>query len=148
MADNTTLNIGSGGDVIAADDIGPGVKYQRVKVDWGADGVANDADDADGKRLPVKVAMAGTATRTTVADSATAVDLLASNANRKSAIIKNTSSAVLYVGLGTVAPTTSDYSETLVQGQSWLIPTIYTGVIKGIWDTDPNDGGALVTELT
>jgi hypothetical protein len=30
MADNTTLNTGSGGDVIATDDIA-GVKYQRVK---------------------------------------------------------------------------------------------------------------------
>ena len=35
MADNTTLNTGSGGDVIATDDIG-GVKYQIVKVTYGA----------------------------------------------------------------------------------------------------------------
>ena len=34
MADNTTLNTGSGGDVIATDDIG-GVKYQLVKVVFG-----------------------------------------------------------------------------------------------------------------
>jgi hypothetical protein len=36
MADNTTLNVGSGGDVIATDDIG-GVKYQIVKNAFGAD---------------------------------------------------------------------------------------------------------------
>lgn len=42
MADNTTLNLGSGGDVIATDDIS-GVKYQRVKVSVGADGSAADA---------------------------------------------------------------------------------------------------------
>jgi len=41
MADNTTLNIGTGGDVIATDDIA-GVKYQRVKQAWGVDGVAGD----------------------------------------------------------------------------------------------------------
>lgn len=41
MADNTTLNAGSGGDVIASDDIG-GVKWQRVKVAFGADGSASD----------------------------------------------------------------------------------------------------------
>lgn len=35
MADNTTLNLGSGGDVIATDDIG-GVKYQIVKNAFGA----------------------------------------------------------------------------------------------------------------
>lgn len=42
MADNTTLNTGTGGDIIASDDIG-GVKHQRVKVSVGADGSATDA---------------------------------------------------------------------------------------------------------
>ena len=39
MADNTTLNAGTGGDVIATDDIA-GVKHQLVKVEFGADGAA------------------------------------------------------------------------------------------------------------
>lgn len=43
MADNTELNPGVGGDVIASDDIG-GVKYQRVKLGWGGDGVYNEVD--------------------------------------------------------------------------------------------------------
>ena len=51
MADNTTLNAGSGGDVIATDDVG-GVKYQRVKVTHGADGTATDASAA--APLPVQ----------------------------------------------------------------------------------------------
>lgn len=51
MADNTTLNTGSGGDVIATDDIA-GVKYQRVKITLGADGV-NDGDVASANALPV-----------------------------------------------------------------------------------------------
>ena len=42
MADNTTLNSGSGGDTIASDDIG-GIKFQRVKPAIGADGTAVDA---------------------------------------------------------------------------------------------------------
>ncbi len=45
MADNVTLNPGSGGDTLAANDIG-GVKYQRVKVTWGAAGAVNDASAA------------------------------------------------------------------------------------------------------
>jgi hypothetical protein len=40
MADNTTLNPGVGGDVVAADDVG-GVKYQVVKLDLGANGVSS-----------------------------------------------------------------------------------------------------------
>lgn len=39
MADNTTLNAGSGGDVIRTDDIGGGVKVQAIKIIEGADGV-------------------------------------------------------------------------------------------------------------
>jgi hypothetical protein len=46
MADNTTLNAGAGGDVIASDDIG-GIKFQRVKPAWGADGSAVDASVAN-----------------------------------------------------------------------------------------------------
>jgi hypothetical protein len=53
MADNTTLNNGSGGDVIASDDIS-GVKYQRIKLVHGADGVnAGDVSTANG--LPVRI---------------------------------------------------------------------------------------------
>ena len=51
MADNTTLNNGTGGDVIATDDIS-GVKYQRVKVVIGADGV-NNGDISSSNPLPV-----------------------------------------------------------------------------------------------
>ena len=51
MADNTTLNTGSGGDVIASDDIGS-VKYQRIKLIHGADGV-NDGDVSQANPLPV-----------------------------------------------------------------------------------------------
>ena len=50
MADNVTLDAGSGGDTAAADDIG-GIKYQRVKLTLGADSV-NDGDVASGNPLP------------------------------------------------------------------------------------------------
>lgn len=62
MADNTTLNTMSGGDVIATDDVG-GVKYQWVKlVDGTADGTdkipgtAANGLDVDVTRLPSLVA--------------------------------------------------------------------------------------------
>lgn len=51
MVDNTTLNAGSGGDVIGSDDIA-GVKFQRVKLIHGADGV-NAGDVASANPLPV-----------------------------------------------------------------------------------------------
>lgn len=46
MADNTTLNTGTGGDTIATDDIG-GVKHQRVKIQYGVDGSATDVSDTN-----------------------------------------------------------------------------------------------------
>jgi hypothetical protein len=46
MADNTQLDSGSGGDVIATDDIS-GVKHQRVKLEFGGDGVATEVDHGD-----------------------------------------------------------------------------------------------------
>ncbi|RST30154.1 hypothetical protein HMF7854_04425 [Sphingomonas ginkgonis] len=46
MADNTTLNSGAGGDVIATDDIG-GIKHQRVKVEFGVDGQASDVANSN-----------------------------------------------------------------------------------------------------
>lgn len=52
--DNTTLNTGSGGDVIASDDIS-GVKHQLVKVEWGPADTANQTDTASGKALPVQI---------------------------------------------------------------------------------------------
>lgn len=58
MADNTQLNVGSGGDLIATDDVG-GVKFQRVKLVDGtsdsADAIAGDSTyglDVDVTRLP------------------------------------------------------------------------------------------------
>ncbi len=54
MADNTQLNLGSGGDVIATDEIA-GVKHQRVKVEFGADGSATDVSPLNG--LPTDLAL-------------------------------------------------------------------------------------------
>ncbi len=58
MADNVTLNAGSGGDTIAADDVGPGVKHQLVKIEYGTDGVATMVNGSN--PLPVDVSDSAT----------------------------------------------------------------------------------------
>jgi hypothetical protein len=55
MAENVQLNPGTGGDVAAADEI-DGVKYQRIKLALGADGV-NAGDVADTNPMPVRDAV-------------------------------------------------------------------------------------------
>jgi len=62
MADNTELNAGSGGNVIATDDIGS-VHHQLVKIEYGADGSATQV--AAGATLPCSAAW-----RTDVIDNA------------------------------------------------------------------------------
>ena len=44
MSDNTQLNPGVGGDIISTDDLGGGIKVQRVKAQFGADGSASDVE--------------------------------------------------------------------------------------------------------
>lgn len=79
MADDVTLNPGSAGDIIAADDIG-GVKHQRVKVEYGTDGNATDVSTTNPLPIqtpnPIDATVTGTATVTqagtvTVAGTAT-----------------------------------------------------------------------------
>lgn len=84
-----------------------------------------------------------------VADSATNVTLLAANGARLGAIITNTSSAVLLIRLDGSAATTAAYSARLAaSGGSYEVPFGYTGIITGIWASDPGDGNANITEFT
>jgi hypothetical protein len=91
-----------------------------------------------------------TAIRTQVADSAVAVLLIASNAARKGLVITNDSSARVFVGYGAVTPTTTNYTFVIYAGQTWeMTPSnVFAGQLNGIWETDPNDGAARITELT
>lgn len=69
MADNTVLNLGSGGDSIASDDISS-VKYQRVKLIHGVDGT-NDGDTARTNPFPTSEApLSNSALYPTASDSA------------------------------------------------------------------------------
>ncbi|MBA3588195.1 hypothetical protein [Methylibium sp.] len=69
MADNVTLNAGTGGDTAAADDVG-GVKFQRVKISVGADGTAQD------NWTPSRLISAATTNATSVKASAGALGFI------------------------------------------------------------------------
>lgn len=91
---------------------------------------------------------AATATQTTVNDTNTSTTILASNSSRLGATIANDSSAVLYLRLSSSAATSTNYTVRIAQYGYYEVPFNYTGQITGIWATDPNDGGARITELT
>lgn len=86
-----------------------------------------------------------TATLTTVNDTNVATDILAANANRQGAIIKNFSDQVLYLGYGTGNPSSSSNIAELGPGAIWEVTGGYKGVIRGIWAAN-STGAAKVTE--
>lgn len=67
MADNVTLNVMTGGSVVAADDISS-VLYQRIKLIHGADGI-NDGDVSTSNGLPVALLASTAAIGKLVANS-------------------------------------------------------------------------------
>lgn len=146
MADNTQLPIGTlDGDIYGSDDIG-GVKYQRVKLIKGADGV-NDGDISDTNGIPVKSQIATTATLANVAQIATSVTLLAANTARMGAVFVNDSTSILYMKYGASASITSytykmDPYDTVEINANML----YTGLVSGIWAA-AGSGNARVTEV-
>lgn len=87
-----------------------------------------------------------TAVRTSVASSASVVQLLAANVNRMGVVIVNDSTANLFVIFGAGGSTT-DYTYKLTAGAVLELPLVaFTGVIGGIWDSV--NGNARITELT
>lgn len=149
MADNVGYTPGSGA-TIAADDIA-GILHQRVKLSLGADGTAADCPgdgtngmDVDVTRMPTSA----TATTTTVADNASSTTVLASNSSRKGASVTNDSSAALYLLVGSGTASTTNYTVRIAQYGYFEVPYGYTGQLTGIWDSDPGDGAARVTEYT
>lgn len=104
--------------------------------------------------IPVTVASnqtpltAGTGTRTSVGSSASSVTILASNANRKGAIIYNDSTQILYLDLSGGTATSSSYSVQIPSNGYFELPgpAIYTGAITGIWAAA--NGNARITEFS
>ncbi len=108
MVDNVAVTAGAG-TTIATDDVG-GVQYQRVKVTWGADGTANDANattplpvtatggvahDAADSGNPIKVGGRYVATSSAVTDGDRTDFLTDSHGNQRVALWgPNTSSQI------------------------------------------------------
>jgi hypothetical protein len=93
MADNTTINAGTGGDTIASDDIG-GVKHQRVKVEFGADGSASDVSTSNG--LPIQGIQDSRSTGTITTSSSVVGPVAVSNRNVVTVDISGTHTGITF----------------------------------------------------
>lgn len=107
MADNTTLNTMTGGDVIATDDIS-GVKYPRTKLTIGADNT-NDGDIAKTNPMPTYNAIASIVDgRKVVTTAGTAVALGSTTAIKRVYIqAEADNTGVIVVGASTVVASLS-----------------------------------------
>ena len=86
----------------------------------------------------------GTSSVTSVAGSASSVQLLVAETDRIEAIIENDSTTDLYIKFGAGA-TSSSYTKKLEPGDA-LVVNSYTGVIHGVWASAT--GNARITEVT
>lgn len=88
-----------------------------------------------------------TATVSRVADTATSTILKTANTGRISLTIVNDASTTLFVLKGSGTVTTTNYTYRLDQYDTVTIDD-WAGQVNGLWETDANDGGAQVTEVT
>lgn len=90
-----------------------------------------------------------TNTETTVGDSATSVTLLAANTSRTGAIIRNGSTARLYISFSSTATTSSptylDQDDVMFDLPRLAGGEVYRGIITGIWASDAG-GSAYISE--
>ena len=75
---------------------------------------------------------AATGAQSNVGMSATSVTILAANANRLGATIRNDTNSRLYLRLATGSATTSE-PERLESQETFIVPADYVGIIVGIW---------------
>ncbi len=91
-----------------------------------------------------------TGTKASVTSAATSTALVAANTNRKTLIITNESTAVLYIDLTGGTASATSYSVSLGPTASSVSPsftiTNFTGPVTGIWASA--NGFARITELT
>lgn len=108
----------------------------------------NNIGDVDVLTLPdVAIKNYASSSVTSVVSAAVSTSILASNANRRMAIMVNDTDKNAYIKLGATASTTS-FSYKLTPGQTLELPIpVYTGAIDAIWDTSPT-GSMRVTEIS
>lgn len=150
------MNLGTGGDVIASDDIA-GVKFQRTKLVFGSDGV-NEGDVNRQNPLPVQIAtttsnpvtattsaiFANIASVQAIGGSTTALTLFSTLSSRAGCTIWNDSASRLYVKYGQNLSTTL-YSFKIGPYGYWeMAPNGFGGIVTGVWEVAT--GSAFTTQ--
>lgn len=161
MADDVQFTVAAnatppGGTFAATDEtasgphsVGSHMGIAKLAVAADGDSTHIPATAADGLLVNVSNASLTGPTSSTllsVDDDAADVELLAANALRLGFSVTNDSSATLYLALAGAVSLTS-YTVRIPTFGFFSDDSGYIGAIHGIWDSDPNDGAARITEL-
>jgi hypothetical protein len=146
MPDNVTVSnspTSSHTDIpVRTTETASGKHLQHVRLDLGT---GSDEAQAEGSVL-TSVRTVNSASTTSVAASATSVQLLASQSNRRGVILVNGSDKTAYVKFGNTASTTS-YTYKLITGATVEFPSpVYTGKVDCIWESGAT-GSMYITDL-
>ncbi len=159
---SSTINIGGvfGADPMGAAPINPGLVQavlnnagDIVYVSLNAAGEFEVHDtDALAKLTDILAALGGAgnpanAAITSVADSATDILILASNAARKGATVYNDSTEILYLTLDNTTASLTNFTLKMQPEAYYEVPFGYTGELRGIWAANAA-GAARVTEVS
>ena len=148
MADNTILNVGSGGDTIADEDVA-GIKYQRVKiVDGTVAGTTPMKIDANGALVAKPATGTNTGGQTSVASTITAdTTLIAANTARVGLMIYNESTQTLFLLLGAGVESATVYSLQIPPNTLYEAPAAFVTLrASGHWVVA--NGSARITAVT
>ena len=100
--------------------------------------------NADGSNIGTPTSPS-TPTVTTVGDSITSGQLIASNTSRKEVEFYNNSSATLYLLKGSGTASSTNYTVSLAQGDYYT--SNITSAFQGVWSSDAG-GSVLITSST
>lgn len=140
---STAQPVTDNGGALTVDDGG-----SSLTVDDGGTSLTVDGTVSVSGTVATAETKASTGTFSAVPDSATSGTLLAANASRLGGTIFNDSSALLYVLWGAGTASSTNYSVRVYSNGYVTIPANYTGIVVGIWASDPGDGAARVSEFT
>jgi hypothetical protein len=156
LAGATKLGNASGLTVQGAAATDAAVAGNPLYVGGRASAAEPTAVSADGDAVPewrdlkgraIVTMQCGTCSFGSVSDTTTSATLISANTARKGATVTNTSTADLYIKCGSTASATS-HNAIVKAGGTWECPFGYTGIITGVWATDPNTGAANTGEFT
>jgi hypothetical protein len=144
---DVTINNASGASAVNIQDGGNSITVDgTVTANQGGTWTVQPGNTANTTAWLVTNQNFSTSTVTSVAGSATSVQLLASTSGRKAAYFYNDSTADCYLKLGTTA-STSSFTVKMVSNSFYELPQpCYTGRIDAIWSSAT--GNIRITEIT